>query len=72
LKPNNIFFDSNDHVKIGDFGVAFAKPDCDNNLGGVETTPTDALMSGGVGTPLYRSPELNTDSRTRYIFTNFI
>ncbi|CAB3984769.1 eIF-2-alpha kinase GCN2-like [Paramuricea clavata] len=67
LKPENIFLDFNDHVKIGDFGLAFTKPNCDtNNLSGVETTPTHELMTGGVGTPLYRSPELDTNSRTRY------
>ncbi|KAL0819440.1 hypothetical protein ABMA28_007545 [Loxostege sticticalis] len=58
LKPVNIFLDSNDHVKIGDFGLATkaftaipvdekAKPE---EIGG--------SLTGQVGTALYVAPEL--------------
>lgn len=73
LKPVNIFIDSEDHVKIGDFGLAttniFHKlPLCQldssdthsNNL--VYQTMGDTSHTGQIGTALYVAPELNTSS----------
>ncbi|XP_054261632.1 eIF-2-alpha kinase GCN2-like isoform X1 [Macrosteles quadrilineatus] len=64
LKPVNVFIDSEDHVKIGDFGLATttilhkkgAVLDQTELLGSLgETSHT-----GQVGTALYVAPELNT------------
>ncbi|XP_076633537.1 eukaryotic translation initiation factor 2 alpha kinase Gcn2 isoform X1 [Colletes latitarsis] len=73
LKPVNIFLDSNDHVKIGDFGLATT-----NILPSfVQTIETDkdsqvfekgisfgteevGSLTGQVGTALYVAPELTT------------
>ncbi|KAL6267393.1 hypothetical protein P5V15_000468 [Pogonomyrmex californicus] len=72
LKPVNIFLDSNDHVKIGDFGLATT-----NILSTlVQTIDTDkesqfekggsfdleelGSLTGQVGTALYVAPELTT------------
>ncbi|XP_071876601.1 eukaryotic translation initiation factor 2 alpha kinase Gcn2 isoform X2 [Bombus fervidus] len=73
LKPVNIFLDSNDHVKIGDFGLATT-----NILSSfVQTMETDkesqgfekgisfgaedvGSLTGQVGTALYVAPELTT------------
>ncbi|CAB3248781.1 unnamed protein product [Arctia plantaginis] len=59
LKPVNIFLDSNDHVKIGDFGLATkvftAPPSAD------EKTKQEELrgsLTGQIGTALYVAPEL--------------
>ncbi|XP_047536765.1 eIF-2-alpha kinase GCN2 isoform X2 [Vanessa atalanta] len=57
LKPVNIFLDSNDHVKIGDFGLATK---VFTGLPVEETSQDDAdgLLTGKVGTALYVAPEL--------------
>ncbi|XP_078593658.1 eIF-2-alpha kinase GCN2-like isoform X1 [Branchiostoma floridae x Branchiostoma japonicum] len=73
LKPVNIFLDSNDHVKIGDFGLATSHTFGKGNQ--ILETPLQALheitgssslsgdlgsggLTGKVGTALYISPEL--------------
>uniref|UniRef100_A0A3B4WZ08 eIF-2-alpha kinase GCN2 n=1 Tax=Seriola lalandi dorsalis TaxID=1841481 RepID=A0A3B4WZ08_SERLL len=56
LKPVNIFLDSQDHVKIGDFGLATDHPAnvvCSN-------------MTGMVGTALYVSPEVQGNTKATY------
>ncbi|KAM3955318.1 eukaryotic translation initiation factor 2 alpha kinase Gcn2 [Aphomia sociella] len=58
LKPVNIFLDSNDHVKIGDFGLATKA------LTGIPIDEKAKLeeiggsLTGQVGTALYLAPEL--------------
>lgn len=64
LKPGNIFLDTNGDVKIGDFGLAIGndrerlskgeEKASINNSEDVET------LTGGIGTPLYVSPEQKT------------
>ncbi|OWR52683.1 eukaryotic translation initiation factor 2-alpha kinase 4 like protein [Danaus plexippus plexippus] len=58
LKPVNIFLDSNDHVKIGDFGLAtkvFTGPPVEDKQ---SLDDTEGLLTGKVGTTLYVAPEL--------------
>ncbi|CAH0728599.1 unnamed protein product, partial [Brenthis ino] len=59
LKPVNIFLDSNDHVKIGDFGLATkvftGVPIVENNPSAEDV---DELLTSQVGTALYVAPEL--------------
>uniref|UniRef100_A0A8C7M9E7 eIF-2-alpha kinase GCN2 n=1 Tax=Oncorhynchus kisutch TaxID=8019 RepID=A0A8C7M9E7_ONCKI len=60
LKPVNIFLDSQDHVKIGDFGLATDHPAnvvCLNVL---------RNMTGMVGTALYVSPEVQGNTKATY------
>ncbi|XP_017783992.1 PREDICTED: eIF-2-alpha kinase GCN2 [Nicrophorus vespilloides] len=77
LKPMNIFIDYNDHVKIGDFGLAttslltrtnetFAtnKSYLDNQSSQEQTV--DPSMTGHVGTALYVAPEITSTAKAVY------
>uniref|UniRef100_A0A8D0R3H1 eIF-2-alpha kinase GCN2 n=2 Tax=Sus scrofa TaxID=9823 RepID=A0A8D0R3H1_PIG len=72
LKPVNIFLDSDDHVKIGDFGLAtdhlaFAadgkQDDTSDHL--MKSDPSGHL-TGMVGTALYVSPEVQGSTKSAY------
>ncbi|XP_051161013.1 eIF-2-alpha kinase GCN2 [Leptopilina boulardi] len=76
LKPVNIFLDSKDHVKIGDFGLATTNilstlvqtTNIDNNIdrdtiidkGTSGDLDELGSLTGQVGTALYAAPELST------------
>ncbi|KAF5277328.1 hypothetical protein FQR65_LT16003 [Abscondita terminalis] len=55
LKPSNIFLDSNDHIKIGDFGFATNKLRYHSMEKGESQSYTTR-----VGTVYYKAPELNS------------
>ncbi|PZC78444.1 hypothetical protein B5X24_HaOG202188 [Helicoverpa armigera] len=58
LKPVNIFLDSNDHVKIGDFGLAtkaFTALPVDEKA---KQEEIGGSLTGQIGTALYVAPEL--------------
>ncbi|KAF9407225.1 hypothetical protein HW555_012676 [Spodoptera exigua] len=58
LKPVNIFLDSNDHVKIGDFGLAtkaFSVLPVDEKA---KQEEIGGSLTGQIGTALYVAPEL--------------
>uniref|UniRef100_A0A8C0HIP9 eIF-2-alpha kinase GCN2 n=1 Tax=Buteo japonicus TaxID=224669 RepID=A0A8C0HIP9_9AVES len=60
LKPVNIFLDSDDHVKIGDFGLATDHP------ANAVKNHSDSNLTGMVGTALYVSPEVQGSTKSTY------
>lgn len=83
LKPVNIFLDSNDQVKIGDFGLAttsiISKSNildvkmltlsaADDNLESFSENTGDGSLTGKVGTALYVSPEMMTGA-SKIVYT---
>ena len=50
LKPSNVFFDSNNNVKLGDFGLS-------RIIKSESSDKNEAMAQTNVGTPYYMSPE---------------
>ncbi|KAA0711614.1 eIF-2-alpha kinase GCN2 [Triplophysa tibetana] len=75
LKPVNIFLDSQDHMKIGDFGLATDHP-AYVAAGKLEAEETNSIfipkgdpsdnMTGMVGTALYVGPEVEGSTKANY------
>uniref|UniRef100_A0A8C6VKJ1 eIF-2-alpha kinase GCN2 n=1 Tax=Naja naja TaxID=35670 RepID=A0A8C6VKJ1_NAJNA len=68
LKPVNIFLDSEDHVKIGDFGLATDHPANTVKVSNQNVVKNDPLgnLTGMVGTALYVSPEVQGSTKSTY------
>lgn len=71
LKPVNIFLDSEDHVKIGDFGLATTSIKVKQNdlliiKDNEKEDTVDESKTGLIGTALYAAPEINTSSKVVY------
>ncbi|KAF7284929.1 hypothetical protein GWI33_017408 [Rhynchophorus ferrugineus] len=74
LKPVNIFLDSNDHVKIGDFGLATTIAIRSKHVDGITRSQVESLKediadeskTGHIGTALYVAPEVNAAVKACY------
>ena len=68
LKPVNIFIDSSEHVKIGDFGLATAGlfPKTKEDWSEVRGESKDEDLTGQIGTAMYVAPELQHNRVTSY------
>ncbi|XP_004422047.1 PREDICTED: eukaryotic translation initiation factor 2-alpha kinase 4 [Ceratotherium simum simum] len=72
LKPVNIFLDSDDHVKIGDFGLATdhlafaADGKQDETSDHLMKSDPSGHLTGMVGTALYVSPEVQGSTKSAY------
>lgn len=73
LKPGNVFLDSSDHVKIGDFGLATAAIKAKTTVGIISKSDVeeskDTFLTGQVGTTLYIAPEI-TKATGKVSYTN--
>ena len=57
LKPSNVFFDSNNNVKLGDFGLSRIIQNESEQQNQNSENEQAAFANTNVGTPYYMSPE---------------